>query len=278
MMNFGKSNFTQIFKKRRKISMKASMNPGNTSGVSAAVKIAVFAALLIVLMFFSSNSYRNSTNSHLEGMVPNVVHVKSGLKTNITEGVVGGVPYLHCYPLSTESIPVLSQKNLILLHGAKFTKEDWRKESLMEKFCRDMPVTALDLDKHAGYMELRNVLDALQKESMCQFPVNIVTPSASGFTIIDWLQNINELTKYVHRWIPVASPAIASTADGLLGQLKGRIDILAIYGDRDSGGKLVSERLEQLCGAQVVEIPGGHPCYFDSPDRFVTSIRSFLGS
>jgi hypothetical protein len=276
-MILGKTVFSQIFQKRRKLNMKASINPGNTSSVSMAVKVMVFAVLLLILTFFSSNSHRD-TNSHVGDIVPNVVHVKSGLKTNITEGTVGGVPYLHCYPLSEESTPVLSKKNLILLHGAKFTKEDWRKESLMEKLCRDMPVTALDLDKQAGYMELRNVLDALKTESMCQFPVNIITPSASGFTIIDWLRNVNELTRYVHRWIPVASPAIASTADGLLGQLKGKIDILAIYGDRDSGGKLVSERLESLCRAQLVEIPGGHPCYFDSPDLFVTNVRSFLGS
>lgn len=60
-----------------------------------------------------------------------------------------------------------------------------------------------------------------------------------------------------------------TTVDGL--------SILAIYGNRDKAGKVVSERLKSLAKAKLVELEGGHPCYLDSPDAFVQTVLEFLG-
>jgi pimeloyl-ACP methyl ester carboxylesterase len=105
-----------------------------------------------------------------------------------------------------------------------------------------------------------------------------VTPSASGYTIVDWITSgsTDELVNYVGYWIPVASPSIKNAEEAALQGLKGRIPILAIYGSKDKGGKVVSERLQGFSDAKVVEIYGGHPCYLDSPDAFIEELLNFL--
>ncbi len=55
------------------------------------------------------------------------------------------------------------------------------------------------------------------------------------------------------------------------------LSILAVYGNRDKAGKVVSERLQSLAKAKIVELDGGHPCYLDSPDAFVRTVLEFLG-
>ena len=47
-------------------------------------------------------------------------------------------------------------------------------------------------------------------------------------------------------------------------------------GSGDKRGKVVSERLQNLSNAKVVEVEGSHSCYFDSPDVFIQDLLSFL--
>ncbi|KAI2492765.1 hypothetical protein MHU86_21770 [Fragilaria crotonensis] len=189
----------------------------------------------------------------------------------IIEGTAGGIPYLHCSPSSSAT-----KTDLVLLHGSSFSKENWRTSGLLQKLCNHYSVTALDLSTRAGRKELKHVLDALKHDGICNIPVDIITPSASGNTIVDWLSDTPELEEYIHKWIPVASRAIAQADKDKLSEIGKWLPILAIHGDEDKSGGLLSNILGTYSHAKVVEIPGKHPCYLDSPDLFVKEVRAFL--
>jgi hypothetical protein len=126
----------------------------------------------------------------------------------------------------------------------------------------------------------------------------LVTPSASGKAVVEWNSNSNSnnqnnnknappppplppLSDYVSTWIPVASNSVASVSPKeSLSTLFQNIDsILAIYGDQDAQGKASMKLLEQyVASAKLVELPGRHPCYLDSPQAFVDTIVEHLVS
>jgi len=212
----------------------------------------------------------------------------------LSKGSSGGVEYYHCGAKESSTNDKLS---LVLLHGARFTKEDWKTGGLLDRFCSisSLSVLALDLDVSSTYKELIAVLEALttQDKLIPKLPVALVTPSASGKTMSTWItatannnnnNNDDDMTKYIRYWIPVAPGSVqsipAETLKSTVSTQKNnshhQISILAIYGDKDRGGKTVSELLGTAAGAKVVEIPGSHPCYLDSPDEFVQQIQTFL--
>lgn len=109
-------------------------------------------------------------------------------------------------------------------------------------------------------------------------PVTLITPSASGYSMVDWVQSdtsMEVIPRYVNRWIPVASKSVTSLSDQELKRLQA-ISILAIYGDQDSNGKQSSEQLGAKANAQVLELMGRHPVYLDSPGKFVTEVVEFI--
>lgn len=194
------------------------------------------------------------------------------LDGSINEGEVGGIPYYHC---STKT----ATTSLVLLHGAKFTKEEWKKSGILTQFCAhsSLQVTALDLSVRASTSDLQKVLAELAANGLAKLPVaGLVTPSASGKAMVDWVSTggVN-LSSYVAAWIPVAALSVleATTAD--LSVLKD-IQVLAVYGDQDVGGKKSSFMLESGGGATVVELKGRHPVYLDSPDDFVVAVLDFV--
>lgn len=246
-----------MFENRKRLSTMKENNNSNKRFII--VPLLLLGALFIV--GWASGNSRSSTSQFQE--VTSTVSIVRGKTSN-------GVEMLRCSKKPIE---------LILLHGARFTKEDWNQGDILSKLCQDFSVTALDLDRTAGHTQLKEVLDSMREASLLKsFPVDaIVTPSASGRTIVDWLSNgeVSELKQYVSKWIPVAPPAVGSVDEETLEKLKG-LPILAIYGDQDSMGKKVSESLGAHSQAKVVEIPGKHPCYLDSPERFVQLVRGFL--
>jgi hypothetical protein len=196
----------------------------------------------------------------------------------VIQASVGGVDYFHCPRAGAGDASAL---DLVLLHGAHFTKNDWKSSGILDKLCQTpkLSVTALDLNSKASHEDLKNVLDSLRKAKIIQSkPVALVTPSASGYAIVDWISQstIESLVKYVGYWIPVASPSISRAPDASLQGLKDRLPILAIYGSKDSKGKVVSEKLHALSDAKLIQIQGGHPCYLDSPDTFTQELLDFL--
>jgi len=182
-------------------------------------------------------------------------------------GSINDIPYYHCTG---------SEKNLILLHGAAFSKEDWNTSGILTRLCEEdrLSVSALDLPVSAGHSQLKSILTKLEDSNIIQRPVILVTPSASGKVISDWVMtgDIEKIPEYISKWIPVATGSVKSWNENQLSSLKGKVPILAIYGNRDMMGKDVSERLATFSGASILEITGGHPAYLDSPEAFVEAI------
>jgi pimeloyl-ACP methyl ester carboxylesterase len=170
-----------------------------------------------------------------------------------------------------------------LLHGGAFTKEDWRTSDILDFTCLHTNVLALDLSTSADSIQLRSILDTLHDSNILTLPqVTLVTPSASGWTMVDWLLRgqADSMPDYMTMWVPVAVGRLASTyiSNEQIQAMAGlTTQVLAIYGDRDTTGGRLSEKLGTLIGATVVELPGGHPVYLESPNDFVANILEFIG-
>jgi pimeloyl-ACP methyl ester carboxylesterase len=170
----------------------------------------------------------------------------------------------------------------VLLHGASFTKENWKNHGILDQFCAipQLSVTPLDLAAFAGSEDLRNILDSLVASNDVQVskPVVLVTPSASGYTIVDWIINgdVGLIPQYIETWVPIAPGSLGQATDEQVQSL-GALPILAIYGNADSGGVATSQRLANLVGAKAVELVGGHSVYLEQEDEFVDEVLSFLG-
>jgi pimeloyl-ACP methyl ester carboxylesterase len=196
---------------------------------------------------------------------------------------VKSIDFYHC---SGEG-PDIDQ-HIVLLHGAAFTKENWKASGILEMFCQSprVSVTALDLPVTALYSQFRTILDDLKKRGIIQLPLaGIVTPSASGFTIINGIFDTDDIsvvddlkTQVAHVWIPVASGGILKYTENDIRQTLLNWKILAIYGDQDdSPGRRSSNLLKRaIPSTRVVELPGRHPVYLDSPRQFVNTILQFL--
>jgi len=257
--------------------------------------VAVVASLLLVAaVFWTSPSVTTTTSSSSSSSAPgtSVVGLEREESVSIESGVVGGIPYYHCSSSTSSSSSSSSTSpriDLVLLHGSRFTKEDWKTSHILQKFCsrRDgVAVTALDLSVSAKHKELLTVMDALGSSSdganrLIALPVaGLVTPSASGTTVLDAITsgNVATMKQYTQSWIPVAAnAALQYTADQLAySSPEDHWPILSIYGDRDEAGKRSSELLQRAASARVVQLRGSHPCYLDSPDAFVETVLEFV--
>lgn len=137
----------------------------------------------------------------------------------------------------------------------------------------------MDLPVSATGEELTNVYDALVNEGVLSGrPVVVVTPSASGKSVVTLANDKEKLQKVVKGWIPVAPPSVGQAADETLDIFNElSIPILAIYGNQDDMGKKVTEKLVRLVeNVKKVELEGRHPVYLDSPEEFVMEVLQFL--
>jgi hypothetical protein len=132
----------------------------------------------------------------------------------------------------------------------------------------------------ATYKDLIQFLEAMKAQRKIHGPVALVTPSASGLTMVTWAaaaDSVKEtLPEYVERWIPVAAGAVLSAPEHDIQRLQGLLPILAIHGNKDRAGKQSSERLLAFAGATILEMTGTHPCYLDSPKEFVDEVIKFV--
>ena len=104
------------------------------------------------------------------------------------------LPYYHCGPLPTttdNNNPNLTE--LILLHGAAFTKEDWKSSGILDMLCDinneedegNLSILALDLSVKADGAQLGLAFDALVSNGMLSGkPCTVISPSASGKAIV----------------------------------------------------------------------------------------------
>lgn len=186
------------------------------------------------------------------------------------------VPYYHCNQNQGEV-----GTDILLLHGASFTKENWRRKGIIDNMCEQVTVVASDLSVSADSNVLIAMLDRLERAGMIRLPLTVVTPSASGRTLVSWLQGaspMEDMTKYVSIWVPVAPYSVLSATDSQLKLLlEYNIGVLAINGDGDRSGRQVSERLVDVADADSVELEGGHAVYLSSPEDFVETVLGFIG-
>ncbi|KAL3802637.1 hypothetical protein HJC23_011961 [Cyclotella cryptica] len=183
--------------------------------------------------------------------------------------------YYHCGP-TIDSVTT----ELVLLHGSTGTKEDFKSKGILDDLCDgSLSVTALDFPPGADGTKLLSAFDALVKSStLSGRPVIIVTPSASGASVVSLAENnTNGLRRMVKAWIPVASPSVLSASDAALQAFPGlNIPVLAINGDDDGMGRRVTEKLVNDINAKGVELTGGHRVYLFSPIEFVQEIVDFI--
>jgi pimeloyl-ACP methyl ester carboxylesterase len=240
------------------------------SDVKGALSLALSGVCLVLVLYFSVWRETSSKRSQTVEFDKRKEDVSSE-SSEIVSGTASGIAYYHCGG---------SEEHLVLLHGAAFSKEEWNSSGILSSLCTDtrLSVTALDLPVSAGHTQLKSLLIAMEESALMKRPVALVTPSASGKTITEWLENgdVSEIPLYVSKWIPVAAGSVAKASDSQLSSLKGNLPTFAIYGSRDAMGKRVSERLATLSGANVLEIDGGHPAYLDSPKAFVAAVLMYL--
>jgi vacuolar-type H+-ATPase subunit F/Vma7 len=235
----------------------------------------------------SSSAYQSPQNTRVYP-----VDTKSSVQLSLPYGSGSdkkSLEYLHCGTKFTESSLMKKDLELILLHGAKFKKEDWSSSGVLADFClkgkHHISVVAIDLSVTADGLGFQDAYEALVRGKVISgHPVVVISPSASGRAIVSMGRiaagsgNYSILKSIIKVWIPVASPAVLSVRDdaALASFSLAGIPVFAINGDQDNMGKKVTKKLESTTHAKGGELNGGHAVYLDSPKLFVDIVMRFL--
>ena len=201
--------------------------------------LVVLGYLLGLLHLTSDPSFASSISSSLVETKSSAIPEKSiiyGTLQYVYLGEPTRIPYSHCTALEGPN-----QEHIVLLHGKKFTKTDWRTSGILKTLCSHsrISVSAVDLPARAGHSDLKAMLTSLSEmfNSTTLLPVTLVTPSASGFSIVDWITTgrRSDLPNYVDRWIPIAPSHITHATSNDLRTLKGlsNFKVLAMYGEEE---------------------------------------------
>ena len=276
--------------KMSQVSLASAPSRRNTSnGVSSTAFRYLFLAALVALglvVVFSSGPVEPEQQEQEVDVSGEVHRVNSedsqhrgpDLAPNeIVQGSWNGEAYYHC-PANRANPSNKKVQDIVLWHGARFTKEEWKTSGILQKLCAvdHFSITAIDLSHRSDRNALKRLLHGLQDEQgLIHLPLAaIVTPSASGHGVVDWINH--ETAEFVHSirlWVPVACPAVVQLQDEKMEELRRQnYPVLAIYGDQDPSGPDRSNLLGRSMNAEVVEIKGGHPCYLDSPDAFIETL------
>jgi len=166
---------------------------------------------------------------------------------------------------------------VLLLHGAKFDAETWRRLGTIARFAAaGHRVVAVDLpgfgrspkrsfDRATFLARLLPVLDIGR-------PV-VLAPSMSGGVAFPVLVNHPELVSGFVGVAPAGSTKFARGVDNNL------VPALVVWGSEDrvfpvSQAAVLAASFRQ---ADVVVLKGAqHPCYLDAPDRFHEAVLAFL--
>jgi len=239
----------------------------------------VFLVVLIIVIVLAVVLSRNDKNNGLTSTSSAARESNGDLQFyngTLSENSVSNIGYYHCL---SPSSPVGS--DIVLLHGGAFSKEEWKTTGIMDDFCgRSFTAIALDLPTSTNSEQLYDLLHEMAVAQLIRLPVTLVTPSASGWAIVDWIRGtsiLHLLDDVVSTWVPVAVGTLNVLSDKEISVLRDQnLRVLAIYGDEDTSGGELSNKLGELVGATVVELKGGHPVYLNSPDKFVQTIVDFL--
>jgi hypothetical protein len=232
-----------------------------------------------------------TSNSNKKSSPVSTTTVVAAMPNEIVKDEWKGESYYHCAANvhnSKASSTTTSKKqiqDIVLWHGAAFTKEEWKASGILQQLCNvdHYSVTALDLSHRSHHQSLVELLHGLQTEQkILTLPLAaIVTPSASGAGIVDWINHdMSDFVQSVQLWVPVACAAVTELDASKMEQLKNdyKFPVLAMHGNQDAPGRERSKFLQDKLGAQFVELQGRHPCYLDSPDAFVETLVQRLSS
>ncbi len=168
---------------------------------------------------------------------------------------------------------------VLLLHGARFSSQNWRELGTLELLARQGYLAlALDLpgygESEASDLPPPKVLSSLLP-LITQRPVAIVAPSMSGrfsFPLVV------DRPAFVAGFVPIAPAAI----DRYLRQLEdSQVRTLIVWGSED---RLIPVKQAQylnraMVNSQLVVLDGAsHPCYLDKPLDFHRELLQFLNS
>ncbi|KAJ0068688.1 hypothetical protein NL108_010749, partial [Boleophthalmus pectinirostris] len=171
----------------------------------------------------------------------------------------------------SEPVTVAPRLSVLLLHGLRFTSENWLKigtlEALAKAGCHcvavDLPYLGRSI-KVEGPAPLGQLVPAQFLRSLCESlglaPVVIISPSLSGSHSLPFLI---EHPSMVRAYIPVAPICTEKFTAEQYQSVK--VPTLIVYGERDMIlGKEVVKNLKNLTNHKVVVIKdAGHPCYLD---------------
>ncbi|MBN1345854.1 MAG: alpha/beta hydrolase [Phycisphaerae bacterium] len=198
---------------------------------------------------------------------------KEGAKTIVTPLQVtvdaGAIHVLTAGP--EDGLPV------VLLHGAKFSAETWRKLGTIDVLAKaGYRVLAVDLpgfgQSPKAPVDPETWLGKLLPELTPRKAV-IVSPSMSGrFSLPLATTDPAKLAGF----IPIAPVAVAAHKDKLA---RIKVPTLVVWGEKDDLIPVDQADLmaRAIPGAQKLILPGaGHPCYLDSPAAFHRGLLGFL--
>jgi len=293
------------------ISSPSSSDPVDTTTTTTTTTVQTPAPTVGLIGPDSSTAEPASAPDADEGSSSSIPFTDPALPAGVVDSAVtsNGVEYDYCYSYgadggggSSSAASPLPDHHVVLLHGASFDRTVWGSDrtGILEMICEQgqvpLRVTAMDLSVSSDFQQLQETLEALEGGGNggagLALPVVLVTPSASGYSVVSLMmsgdeQLRQELPLYLEAWIPVAPVSLSSASDdevittltiddGTGGA--SFLPVLAIYGDEDTSGGRLSVRLGDLADARVVELSGGHPVYLRSPDEFVDEVLGFVVS
>lgn len=170
-----------------------------------------------------------------------------------------------------------STKNVLLLHGMRFTSKNWLDIKTLESLSLSgFNVFAVDLPgfgkSQKVEMEKSEVLKEIVKKLNLENLV-IVSPSMSGTFSIPFILKHPDLVK---GFVPVA-PVINGYHEKDFENLN--LPTLIVYGEKDKFAKTSNKILSAIPKSVLKMIPdGSHPCYLDNPELFHQLITDFIKS
>ena len=217
-------------------------------------------------------------------------------KFRVTTGVTQGgnhasyISYYHCGPKYSYEAINNNDIEILLLHGAIYNKEHWRKSGILQKLCinEKVSVTAADLSVSSDGNGLYDLFNSLVEDSVISGrPLNVVTPSASGKSVVSLAEYVGSsveeeeryhyLERMVKSWTPIASGSVLLASEESLAVFHTKdIPVLAMHGKEDIMGLKVTDRLVKFANAEKAVTDGGHAGYFDVPDAFADILLTFL--
>ncbi|KAK3605905.1 hypothetical protein CHS0354_017811 [Potamilus streckersoni] len=262
------------------------------SGIQINKPVMVMFIGIIILVIVGYRIYRNPTHftilqdSTMEKLVDVPADSKEKAKSvkvkEVTVKVKVDGKEVDILTRQTDPSTVSPQLDLLLLHGQKFTSENWADiQTLQLLSVWNYRPVAVDLpgygkSKSAAVKDNVAFMEELIQALKLNAPV-IISPSMSGeFSLPYLFKDPSNVLIRSKAYIPVAPVYTDKYDKKLYEQLK--IPTAIIYGQKDETlGTDSKENLKNLPGSKLFMIEGaGHAAYLDKPDKFHQILYSFL--